>query len=374
MVRLGITSAGSGLNIGAVINGINEITGSNSFYYNSVYIGGNPTSTANSTYAFRSASVSALRNYINNIFCNARSDSGSTGKHYAIQLASNSGCTSKNNDLLVSGTGGVLGFFGSDRADLNAWKTATLLDTNSISANPNFINPAGNSSNVNLHIDTSAASPVNGAGIPIAGISTDFDGNLRNAFTPDIGADEFRLYITLNLTMFIEGFYNASSNLQVSDTVKVYLRSSIPPYNAVDSATAVLNDSGKTAMTFSNATTGNYYLQIKNRNAIETWSMNPILNTEGGTTLYDFTSATSQAFGNNMKLVDSSPNKFAFFSGDVNKDETVDLDDIVTIFNDANAFVSGYVVTDLTGDNIVDLNDLTIAYNNSNVFVSVIRP
>lgn len=68
MLRLGITSTGSGINTGTIINGINEITGSNSFYYNSVYIGGNPTTTANSTYAFRSASVSASRNYVNNIF------------------------------------------------------------------------------------------------------------------------------------------------------------------------------------------------------------------------------------------------------------------------------------------------------------------
>ena len=374
MIRLGITSAGSGLNTGAGIYGILDSNGTNNFYYNSVYIGGKPTTSANNTFAFRSLSSLSPRNYVNNIFFNARSDSGSTGKHYAIQLATNTGCTSKNNDLLVSGTGGVLGFFGSDRADLTAWKSATLLDTNSISANPNFINPAGNSANVNLHIDTSAVSPVNGAGISIAGITSDFDGNIRNASTPDIGADEFSLKIKMNLTMFIEGLYNASSNLQVSDTVKVYLRNSISPYSAVDSVTLNLSDSGKAAMTFPNASAGNYYLQITNRNALETWSANPISLTEGVTTLYDFTPASSQAFGSNMKQVDSSPNEFAFFSGDVNKDEVIDLADIVSIFNEANAFATGYVVADLTGDGFVDLSDVTIAFNNSNVFVSVIRP
>lgn len=75
-----------------------------------------------------------------------------------------------------------------------------------------------------------------------------------------------------------------------------------------------------------------------------------------------------------MKQVDSSPNEFAFFSGDVNKDEVIDLADIVSIFNEANAFATGYVVADLTGDGFVDLSDVTIAFNNSNVFVSVIRP
>ena len=374
MIRLGITSAGTGLNTGVNIYGINDSNGVNNYYYNSVYIGGNPTTSGDSTFALRSLSTLTPRNYVNNIFFNARSNSGSTGKHYAIRLATTSGCTSKNNDLLVSGTGGVLGFYGSDRADLTAWKSATLLDTNSISANPNFINPSGNSSNVNLHIDTSAASPVNGAGIPIAGITTDFDGNLRNASTPDIGADEFSMKIKLSLTMLIEGSYNPSSNLQVSDTIKVCLRNSNSPYGVVDSATAVVSDSGKAALTFPNASTGNYYLQIKNRNALETWSANPVSMSEGGTTLYDFTTAASQAFGNNMKLADTSPNRYAFFSGDVNKDENIDLADIVDIFNDASAFVTGYVVTDLDGNEIVDLSDLTIAFNNSIAFVSVIRP
>jgi len=374
MIRLGITSTGTGLNTGVNIYGINDSNGVNNYYYNSVYIGGNPTTSGDSTFALRSLSNLTPRNYVNNIFFNARSNSGSTGKHYAIRLATTSGCTSKNNDLYVTGTGGVLGFFSGDRADLTAWKTATLLDTNSISANPNFIDPAGNSSNVNLHIDTSAASPVNGAGIPIAGITTDFDGNLRNASTPDIGADEFSMKIKLNLTMLIEGSYNPSSNLQISDTIKIYLRNSISPYNAVDSATTVVSDSGKASMTFPNAATGNYYLQIKYRNALETWSSNPVSMSEGGITLYDFTTAASQAFGNNMKLADTSPNRYAFFSGDVNKDENIDLADIVDIFNDASAFVTGYVVTDLDGNEIVDLSDLTIAFNNSIAFVSVIRP
>lgn len=268
----------------------------------------------------------------------------------------------------------MLGFYSADRIDLNAWKTATLLDTNSLSANPNFINPWGDAANVNLHIDTASSSPVNAAGIPIAGITNDFDGKIRNASSPDIGADEFTLNIKLKLTMLIEGLYDPSSNLQVSDTVRVYLRNSSPPYSAVDSATVVVNDIGKASMTFSNAPAGIYYYQIKNRNALETWSVSPISMPLGVTAQYDFTKVATQAFGANMKQVNSSPNKYAFFSGDVNGDETIDLDDIVDIFNDANAFVTGYVVTDLTGDGYVDLNDLTFAYNKSIAFVSVKKP
>lgn len=372
MIRLGITSTGSGLNTGTIINGINEVTGSNSFYYNSVYIGGNPASTANSTYAFKSASVSASRNYVDNIFLNARSNSGSTGKHYAIQLASNSGCTSNYNDLYVSGTGGVLGFFGSDRANLTAWKTATLLDTNSISANPNYINPTGDAANVNLHIDTYVVSPVSNAGKPIAGITTDFDGNLRNASTPDIGADEFRYTLTLNLTMFIEGFYDAGSDSQVSDTISVYLRNPLSPYTAVDSAKAVVSSGGIAALNFLNAVFGSYYIRLKHRNTIETWSANPDSMTISSN--YNFTTAASQAFGSNMAQVNLSPVRFAIYSGDVNQDGTIDLSDNQLIDNDSYFFESGYLPSDLNGDNFIDINDAAIAENNAASFVSVVTP
>ena len=50
----------------------------------------------------------------------------------------------------------------------------------------------GNAATVNLHI--SAASLCVGAATPISGISTDFDNDLRNPCTPDIGADEVTPY------------------------------------------------------------------------------------------------------------------------------------------------------------------------------------
>src|SRR6185369_6170985 len=64
-------------------------------------------------------------------------------------------------------------------------RTATGKDANSISANPFF------NSTTDLHINPSSGSPVTDAGTPIGGVTTDFDGETRNATTPDIGADEF---------------------------------------------------------------------------------------------------------------------------------------------------------------------------------------
>ena len=65
---------------------------------------------------------------------------------------------------------------------------------------------------------------------------------------------------------------------------------------------------------------------------------------------------------------------FAFFSGDVNQDGTIDASDLALIDNDASNFVGGYVVTDLTGDNFVDGTDFAMADNNAANFVSVIQP
>ncbi|MCB0241599.1 MAG: hypothetical protein KDH08_23885, partial [Anaerolineae bacterium] len=49
------------------------------------------------------------------------------------------------------------------------------------------------------------ASPVTGAGTPIAGINIDFDGTLRNPTTPDIGADEVTPLATILASFDAQG-------------------------------------------------------------------------------------------------------------------------------------------------------------------------
>ncbi|MEO8209094.1 MAG: dockerin type I domain-containing protein, partial [bacterium] len=116
-----------------------------------------------------------------------------------------------------------------------------------------------------------------------------------------------------------------------------------------------------------------YYLVLKHRNSIETWSSvgNAFIS---DTAYYNFASSSSQAFGNNMQQVDTSPVKFAIYSGDVNQDGVIDLGDESLIDNDANNFNSGYVHTDVNGDNFVDIADLAIVDNNAFNFVSKIIP
>lgn len=178
----------------------------------------------------------------------------------------------------------------------------------------------------------------------------------------------------LNLTMLIQGFYNAVTNTTVSDTVSVFLRNSTSPYAIVDSARTYLSASGGATISFPNAVSGvGYYIQLKHRSSIETWSKTPQMFSANILT-YDFTSAVTQAFGDNLVQVDASPVKHAVYSGDINQDGTVDATDVSTIDNDAANFVGGYVVTDLTGDNFVDGTDFAIADNSASNFVSVVRP
>ena len=201
MIRLGINAAGSSITSGIAINGIFESSGTNSFSHNSIYIGGSGVSTlANNTFAFFSNAVTTVRNYLNNIFYNARSNAGSTGKHYAIKLAGTTpnpaGTFSNYNDLYAFGVGGFTAQYNAvDLFAITDWRTATNLDCNSFSANPNYVNPTGTSATVDLHV--ASPTPIERAGtffdfngLFTSIVSEDFDGQTRSTLTPtDVGAD-----------------------------------------------------------------------------------------------------------------------------------------------------------------------------------------
>ena len=182
------------------------------------------------------------------------------------------------------------------------------------------------------------------------------------------------LFSTLNLTAFMEGFYNSASNIMISDTVRVYLRNATSPYAIIDSTKSTLNSSGAGAFTFSYPVNGvNYFIVIKHRNSIETWSKTAQAFT-GGSLTYNFSSSNTQAFGNNMKQIDASPVRFGIYSGDINQDGTIDATDVSNADNDAFNSVGGYVNTDVTGDNFVDAADVSIVDNNAFNSASVISP
>ncbi len=170
----------------------------------------------------------------------------------------------------------------------------------------------------------------------------------------------------LNITVNLE----ACSPVQ--DTVTVQLRSAVSPYPLVDSKKAYLSAGGTGAVNFTNALNGeSYYIVVLHRNSIETWSKVGGETFSNGQLTFNFTTSASQAFGNNMVLVNG---KYSFFTGDVNQDGIVDASDGSSIDNDAFNFVAGYVATDLNCDMAVDGTDAQFAENNANAFVGKITP
>lgn len=208
--------------------------------------------------------------------------------------------------------------------------------------------------------------------------------------------------ISLNMKMFIQGLYNINTQKMIQrDTIIIYLRSGTPPYNKIDSAKNIINVSGNGTFVFNNVVNNtNYFIEINHRNSLETWSahtevfVNGILN-------FDITINKTEIFGNNMVRVG---NNFAIFSGDVNKDGIIDIEDIMSVYNGAsygdqkifNRVLSGEISVktarslkvkmpivsdpidspmgstsiynwqyDINNDGIIDLTDLLIVYQNS---------
>ena len=182
---------------------------------------------------------------------------------------------------------------------------------------------------------------------------------------------------TINIKVIQEGYYNSvNDNLNIKDTVRAYLHNNSTPYNVIDSAFSVIDSVSFTgAFRFYDASYGTYYIAIKHRNSIETWSKSGgEIFTSGTIMNFDFTNASSQAYGNNMIQVSITPLRYGTYSGDVNQDGVVDGTDGVLIDNDAALFNTGYLATDLNGDDVIDGSDALIADNNAANYVSAVVP
>jgi len=212
-------------------------------------------------------------------------------------------------------------------------------------------------------------------GIPVDAVE---GGQLLKLFYPD--TTTYSGPVTLNLKVFIEGFYNASTGnmnpvLSLSglpnpvnqcDTMTVELHNSTLPYALAYSYTGVILTNGNINCTYPAAAVGNsYYIVLRHRNSVETWSANPF--TISTVCNYDFTTSASQAYGDNQTLVDTAI--WAIYSGDINQDENLDLLDLTQLELDVSNFQFGYYNTDVNGDGNVDLLDIPVVEININNFV-----
>ena len=196
---------------------------------------------------------------------------------------------------------------------------------------------------------------------------------------------------TLNVRLFIQGYYNPGSVMNSAlynsgvgidpteiDTVHVCL---IDPNTLVqvECYDGILKDDGSLSCAFTHSPGGNsYYIQIRHRNTLETWSANPVPMTYVSS--YDFSISDTSAYGGNMVQVE--PGVWAVWSGDCAdisatpdvQDGFIDSGDFSAIENDTQNFSFGYITTDLTGDAITESTDYSVVENNSQLFLISSHP
>ncbi len=171
------------------------------------------------------------------------------------------------------------------------------------------------------------------------------------------------------LKVLIEGLYDGMR--MVPDTIKVELRNSVAPYELLDSIYVTIDSAGTAICTFSGIELSrNFYIAIKHRNSIETWSKYPMSFTQP-IIEYDFTSDSTQAYGNNLTY---KAGKWCIYSGDVNQDGVIDSVDFHIVYNGNVLGLNGYYSEDVNYDEYVEVYDLVIQFINKSKGKSLRKP
>ncbi len=197
-------------------------------------------------------------------------------------------------------------------------------------------------------------------------------------------------FLNLDLKLFIEGYYRSaglmdnfgsggclfvcagSSDPTDADTVFVTLfdpGTMLPQHFD----TVIVKTDGTALSKYTDFTVQgeSHYIQLKHRNAVETWSANPVV--MNAFTNYDFTTAQTQAFGNNMVQTPDMTG-WAIYSGDINQDGAIDGSDFLDIDVSIQSGDGGYAVGDLNGDGSVDGSDFLILDPNIQLGVGAVIP
>lgn len=166
-----------------------------------------------------------------------------------------------------------------------------------------------------------------------------------------------------NISLAVEGFYDGT-NMSMTDTFTVYLARSVSPYDFLDSAKSTINKNTLNGIfRFNRAASENYYIVIKHRNSIQTWSRNGSeIFRAGEINNYDFTDSQTKAYGSNMNL---KLGKWCIINGDCNQDGYIDGSDYLEVSNYYD--MEGYYPGDNNGDGYIDGSDYIQISNNYDV-------
>jgi len=126
----------------------------------------------------------------NNIFANLQT-LGNANSRLCISNLATSGAAvfaniNRNDYYATSANLSSTGTNASITGTIAQLQTSLGGNANSVNIQPVFVGPN------DLHLDPGANATLNNLGSPLAGITTDIDGDTRHATTPDMGADEFQ--------------------------------------------------------------------------------------------------------------------------------------------------------------------------------------
>jgi hypothetical protein len=188
--------------------------------------------------------------------------------------------------------------------------------------------------------------------------------------------------VNINLKMYFEAFYengslksslnnaDGMSDIILFDTIQIMLYDSISN-SVVFSIKSIADTGGNCQILIPSAYANNrYYIGIKHRGSIETWSSSSVLLNNG--IFYNFTNSASKAYGANLK--DNGNGVYLIYNGDVNQDGAVDFADYPDLDIGSNNGDLGYLPTDLNGDGSVDFGDYPILDINSNDGIIAFTP
>ncbi|MBL8000498.1 MAG: T9SS type A sorting domain-containing protein [Flavobacteriales bacterium] len=185
-----------GINVSSATTSATRNVSFNTIYLNATSTGGN---FGTSGVFHNGSSISTTNTLVlrNNIIVNTSTPNGGNNTAaFRRNLASLANYSSvSNNNLFYAGSPGTQRLIYTDGTNndqtLPDFKgRVSTRDAASVTENPPFLSLLGSNANF-LHIDPATPTQLESGGIPVAGITTDFDNNTRSATTPDIGADEF---------------------------------------------------------------------------------------------------------------------------------------------------------------------------------------
>jgi hypothetical protein len=174
-------------------------------YYNTIYLNATSTGATFGTSGIYLNSTSTTLDARNNIVVNKSTAVGTGGYTAALRRLSGAAgtapsnlATTTNNNLYYAGTPSAtnLIYVEGTTTATNASQTLAAYkalvsprESSSVTEDVPFASTTGTAANF-LHISTGTPTQVESGGTPIAGITTDFDGDTRSTTAPDLGADE----------------------------------------------------------------------------------------------------------------------------------------------------------------------------------------